>query len=83
MEQSVTAHSERPQKRPADMNKPPNPSSIEWQADLAIAAKHRIGFIRWLAEYMGPRWDVMTPAGQDLIRAEARMVLEQMVEGCS
>ena len=59
------------------------PCSAADRAAIVKAAHDRRGFIRWLAEYMGPRWDVMTPAGQDLIRAEARLVLEQMVEGCS
>lgn len=60
------------------------PCSAEDRAAIAHAAVARMRFIRWISRYLAsPQWHAMSSDGQDMIRAEARLVLEQMVEGCS
>ena len=60
------------------------PCSAADRAAIIAAARYRAGFIRWLSTLLSdPRWDRMAPQGQDAVRAGVRLVLEQMVEGCS
>lgn len=60
------------------------PCSAEDRAAIALAARKRRDFIAWISRSLAsPQWHNMSSDGQDMIRAEARMVLEQMVEGCS
>jgi hypothetical protein len=59
------------------------PCSAEDEAAIIDAAmrkrRHLRGLSRWLAS---PRWEHMSQVDQDLIRAEVRLVLEQITEGC-
>jgi hypothetical protein len=60
------------------------PCSATDRAAIVAAARYRAGFIRWLSTLLAsPRWERMAPQAQDTIRAEVRLVLEQMTEGCS
>lgn len=60
------------------------PCSAADRAAIVAAARYRAGFIKWLSTLLSsPRWEQMIQIDQDLIRAEVRLVLEQMVEGCS
>lgn len=61
-----------------------SPCSAADRAAIIAAARYRAGFIRWLSTLLAsPRWDRMAPQGQETVRAEVRLVLEQMTEGGS
>jgi hypothetical protein len=60
------------------------PCSAADKAAIIRQAKMHINYIKWLSAMIGSaHWQQMLPTDQDLIRAEVRLVLEQMTEGCS
>jgi hypothetical protein len=60
------------------------PCSAADKAAIIDAAMRTKRYLRNLSRWLtNRRWDRMSPIDQDLIRAEVRLVLEQMTEGCS
>ena len=49
------------------------------RAEIIAAAKHRAGFLLWLAECLSePRWSRMDAVGQEVIRREAAAAMRQI-----
>ena len=59
------------------------PSTPEQHAAIALAAKHRVGYLQWLAAHLQePKYSGMLPVGRADIRNAAAHELLVLAEGC-